>query len=302
MITRDARRAAPPAAGDATAGDAVAAAWCDLPEYHLLGIRVHAMRREDLLAALERAAASPAPCIIANHNLHSVYLHRRDAELRAFYRSAGCTFVDGMPIIGVARVLGLPLRREHRQTSVDWLRPALALAQGRGWRVFALGSAPAVVDRAVAALRAEFPALRLRGHHGYFDATPGSADNEAVVAAVNEYAPHLLLVGMGMPRQEHWIAREAGRLRAGAVLNLGAFLDYVAGAQRTPPRWLAAVGLEWLGRLWDEPRRLWPRYLVEPWSLVPLLLGDLVAYRLPSTARAPGPARRPRPRDGDSQP
>jgi N-acetylglucosaminyldiphosphoundecaprenol N-acetyl-beta-D-mannosaminyltransferase len=116
--------------------------------------------------------------------------------------------------------------------------------------------------------RAHAPGLQIATAHGYFDRSPGSIENEAVLAQINAYQPHILLVGMGMPLQEHWLIDMFDRIDANVLMNVGAIMDYFAGEIPTPPRWMGRVGLEWLYRLGSEPRRLWQRYLVEPWLLL----------------------------------
>jgi N-acetylglucosaminyldiphosphoundecaprenol N-acetyl-beta-D-mannosaminyltransferase len=94
---------------------------------------------------------------------------------------------------------------------------------------------------------------------------------------VNAFKPHVLLVGMGMPRQEAWLRANLDALDCGVALPMGAAFDYEAGAIPTPPRWMGQVGMEWLFRLIAEPRRLSSRYLIEPWSLIGPALADLAA-------------------------
>ncbi len=101
-------------------------------------------------------------------------------------------------------------------------------------------------------------------------------DDELVVEKINAFRPHVLMVGMGMPRQERWILHRFDELDANAILQSGACFDYVAGAIPTPPRWLGRFGLEWLYRLACEPVRLWRRYLVEPWLVGAWLVRDLL--------------------------
>jgi N-acetylglucosaminyldiphosphoundecaprenol N-acetyl-beta-D-mannosaminyltransferase len=127
----------------------------------------------------------------------------------------------------------------------------------------------------------------MRTHHGFFDTTPGSMESVAVLEAIRAFRPHILLVCMGMPRQEYWIQDNWERIHANAVLPMGAALDYWAGVIPTPPRWMGRMGLEWLCRLLSEPRRLWRRYLVEPWALLVPLAAALLRLmrRLPSSKR-----------------
>ena len=248
----------------------------------VLGVEVEALDRTELLRAIEtsveaRDPAAARPLVIANHNLHSAALSRRDPGLRRFYSRADRVFVDGMPLAWFGRLTGGALRRQHRTTYVDLIHPLADLAVARGWRVMFVAGTDEAVERGRAALLERHPGLCLTVRSGWFDARQGGPEDEAVLAEIASVEPHVLLVGMGMPRQEHWIDGRRDRIHASVVMNAGACLDYVAGIQRTPPRWMGAVGLEWLARLVGEPRRMARRYLVEPWSLVPTAARELVA-------------------------
>ena len=112
-------------------------------------------------------------------------------------------------------------------------------------------------------------------NEGYFDERYGSPENEALVERINTYAPDLLIVGMGMPRQEFWTLDNCARVKAHVILSsAGAAFDYVAGTVPTPPRWSGRLGLEWAFRLANDPWRLFTRYLLEPWYLLLLLALD----------------------------
>jgi N-acetylglucosaminyldiphosphoundecaprenol N-acetyl-beta-D-mannosaminyltransferase len=165
--------------------------------------------------------------------------------------------------------------RRLRVTYVDWLDPIMAEAARRGWRVFYLGSRPRVAERGAAILRERFSGLQIATAHGYFGVYPGDRENETVLEAINAYQPNLLMVGMGMPRQEHWVVDNLGQFHANVVLNAGATMAYVVGVIPTPPRWSGRLGLEWLFRLAAEPKRLWSRYLIEFWFVLGLFLVEL---------------------------
>jgi N-acetylglucosaminyldiphosphoundecaprenol N-acetyl-beta-D-mannosaminyltransferase len=248
-----------------------------IPSYRLLGVRVHGISRGALTDAVVESVCSEQRRIIANHNLHSVYLHRRDTKLRAFYERAHFVHIDGMAVVFAGRLLGLPLRREHRVTYVDWIDPLLATAASRRWRVMYVGAEEWVGLRGAAVLRRRHPGLVLETVAGYFDASPDGAENHAVLQRIHAFAPHLLMVGMGMPRQEHWILDNLHQLPRCVLLTAGAALNYVAGSIPTPPRWAGAVGLEWAFRFLAEPRRLWRRYLLEPWVVLGVLTRELIA-------------------------
>jgi N-acetylglucosaminyldiphosphoundecaprenol N-acetyl-beta-D-mannosaminyltransferase len=121
---------------------------------------------------------------------------------------------------------------------------------------------------------------------GFFDASCGSAENEALIQRINDYQPDLLVVGMGMPRQEFWTQENFARLKAHVILSSnGAAFDCIAGAVPFPPRWSGRLGLEWLFRFYHEPRRLFSRYVIEPWYVLAVLLVDYSRTRLTTTMR-----------------
>jgi N-acetylglucosaminyldiphosphoundecaprenol N-acetyl-beta-D-mannosaminyltransferase len=251
--------------------------------FHLLGIDVQAFTMRQMNSAIADAIAQDEQILVGNHNLHSIYLYHRDPKMRSFYAQARHIHIDGMPIVLLGQLLGLPLQREHRITYADWIEPLMELASSNHWRVFYLGSRPGVAEEAARRLRRKYPALLLGTAHGYFNPQFGSTEDRAVLARINAFRPDLLILGMGMPRQEHWVVDHRSMLTASVILNAGAAMDYVAGAVQTPPRWAGRFGLEWFFRLTTEPKRLWKRYLVEPWFLLPLLLREIV--RVPKLTR-----------------
>lgn len=231
--------------------------------------------------------AAGEKAIIANHNLHSLHLLTRDAELRAFFDRADLVEVDSIPLILWARLVGRRSRRFHRCTYLDWRDEFWTMAEQKGWRVFFVGGAPGVAEAAADRIRDEWPAANLETHHGYFDMAKESAENRALVKRIRRYAPDVLLVGMGMPRQEAWVIRNYDDLPACVTFTVGGAFDYEAGVQRPCPRWAGQLGVEWLFRLVTSPR-LFSRYVIEPWSLAGPAMADLAraAARL-TTPRAP---------------
>jgi N-acetylglucosaminyldiphosphoundecaprenol N-acetyl-beta-D-mannosaminyltransferase len=261
-----------------------AAARIGFPCYELLGVRIHPATIPELNAAIAHAIDTRSRCIIGCHNLHSVHEFHRDPHMREFYDLANLIPIDGMTVVAMARLLGYPVTRDHRATWMDWLDPLMELAAERRWRVYYLGSAPGIAERAAAILCQRYPGLNMKTHHGYFDARADSQDTLKIRSAINDYSPNLLMVGMGQPRQEKWVCDNAALITANVIVTPGACLDYVAGEKPKPWRFLGRIGLEWAFRLASEPRRLSRRYLIEPWSLTGLVLTDLVHRYFPRKA------------------
>lgn len=243
----------------------------------LLGGEIDLVTPRDVLRAIDGATARPATTLIANHNAHSLFLLRRSAPLKAFFAAADLIQIDSAPLIAWGRLLGLPLRPAMRSTYLDWRDDFWKLAEARRWRVFYLGGAPGVAETAAQRLRDRYPRAAIAVRHGYFDPAPDSPVGREVVAEIKAFDPDVLMVGMGMPRQEIWSLENGAALRRGVILTVGAAFDYEAGVQNTPPRWTGRFGVEWLARLIDQPGRLSQRYLVEPWWLVGPALADVAA-------------------------
>ena len=211
--------------------------------------------------------------VVANHNLHSLYLYQRRKDMRAFYAQADLIEIDSTPLIAWGRLLGNALSGEHRVTYLDYRETFWARAQNLGWRVYHVGGAAEHNDYSRAAILARYPGVHVDVHTGFFDMN--GAENDALIGDIHDKKPDILFVGMGMPRQEMWILANRHRLPPCVILPVGAAFDYEAGVQYAPPRWTGKVGLEWLFRFAADPQRLFERYFVEPWFLIPQMVKDL---------------------------
>ena len=208
------------------------------PSFQLLGVHVNALTKEDLLGVTIQAVRDRAQCIIGNHNSHSLYLWSQSQGMRDFYACADYVQIDGMPLVWLGRLLGLPLTSKHRTTNLDLLPHLAEEAVERRWRLFYLGSRPGVGLKAASALQSKYPGLQIAVRDGYFDTSRFGTDNQSVLTQISAYAPDILMVGMGMPRQEMWIAENRGEIRAHTILCCGGLMDLVAGQ-------IAFVNLIW---------------------------------------------------------
>ena len=234
------------------------------PSYEVFGAKITPTTKYDLVEIAARHIEAGRGCVIAYQNLHGLYVSRSDAQFRELHvRPDTYVHVDGMPIVWLGRLAGLDVLPEHRVTLVDWIWPLLEAAARGGWRVYSLGGSEAVADAGRSAILRRLPALDLRGHNGYFSENDVEA-NAAIVDEIQSFEPNLIIVGMGMGRQERWILKHADELGETVIVNVGACMEYLAGAVRTPPRWMGRAGLEWLFRLGENPRRFAYRYTVEP--------------------------------------
>ena len=239
----------------------------------MLGETIDLVRPEEVLRQVQDWVLEGVQAVVANHNLHSLHLVRRDPAMRAFYDQADLVQLDSTPLVWFGRLKGLAARPCHRSTYLDWRDYFWSMANRLGWRVMYVGGAPGVAAEAANRLTARYPGVSLATRDGYFDMT--GDENGGVLAAINAFQPHILFVGMGMPRQEAWIANNLDALPECVIFNVGAAFDYEAGTQDAAPRWMGQVGVEWLFRLASDPKRMFTRYCVEPWHLIGPAIADL---------------------------
>lgn len=239
----------------------------------LLGHRVDLLTQEDLTLSISHAVSTNRRLVVANHNLHSLYLAKQLPEFRRFFgECADLVHADGMSLVILGRSCRKPIRRNHRTTYLDWILPLLDTAEANGWRVFYLGGTESNTENVRRYMSLAFPDLTFSTHHGYLDHPDVT---KAAIDRVNKFQPDLLFLGMGMPRQELWLSEHWEAVAAKVALTAGGCFDYLTGVQAAPPRWTGRLGLEWLSRLVHNPKRLWRRYLIEPWALLPDYLIEL---------------------------
>ena len=237
--------------------------WQGAALEELTGCAVHPLELEALLAQIEsRWRIGDRRLMVGSHNFNSLALVQHDPDMRAFYRRCEWCYVDGVPVLWLMRMAGLSTRGAVRFSLMDQFVDLLQWAADRNLRLFYLGSTPDSVASGRAWIERRFPGLAAAFHHGYFE------DDSAMVEDINRFAPDLLLVGMGMPRQERWMLEHRETLNVGALLQAGGTLDYYSGVQPRPPGWMSRLGLGGIYRLVRSPSRLWRRYLVGPWSLI----------------------------------
>ncbi|RME25770.1 MAG: WecB/TagA/CpsF family glycosyltransferase [Deltaproteobacteria bacterium] len=241
------------------------------PAVDVLGVPVHPVGLEDLLDRVGAAIATGGPFTLTYANVHVLNTAARDGRLTRFLRNVDLCFCDGNGVRLGARILGRQL--PHRMTGADWIWDLAARAEAEGWRIYWIGGEPGVTAEAAERLRARHPGLQVATDHGFHPRS--GPEDEACIARINAFSPHIVLVGMGTPVQEYWTEERRDRIEAPVVWCLGATADFIAGRTARGPRWFTDR-FEWVGRLVAEPRRLWKRYLLGN----PVFLLRVTAQRL----------------------
>jgi N-acetylglucosaminyldiphosphoundecaprenol N-acetyl-beta-D-mannosaminyltransferase len=243
---------------------------------------IHRDGLEDVAQEVVRLAATARPTMVVTPNADHVVKLERDAALRAAYARADLVLPDGMPLVWAAWLLRTPVK--ERVTGSDLMPRLCEIAALRGLKVFLLGGAQGVAERAAANLVRRYPHLAIVGTacppQG-FEQNP--QQDASLVEAVRRSKADLVFVCLGTPRQEVWTWSHLGQFDGGVFLDVGAAIDFCAGTTRRAPAWMQHAGLEWLFRLAHEPRRLAGRYARDLYFFV--LLARQLWRRLRAGAR-----------------
>ena len=224
----------------------------------ILGVMVDVLTWPTMLEQVSMAIHDSDRITIAYANVHVLNTSRRDAPLQAFLNTTELCYCDGNGVVLGARLLGHDL--PGRMTGADWIWDLAGAAADRGWRIHWVGGEPGITAAAAAQLCARHPTLSVTTDHG-FHAKDGP-ENDACLARLRAARPDIVLVGMGTPIQEHWVAANRAHMDAPVVWCLGATADFVSGkVDRPGPDWLVD-NHEWLSRLIADPKRMWRRYLL----------------------------------------
>ena len=249
--------------------------------FSILGVNVHPITVNKLNEYIANIIKNDQKASILNVNVHCLNLAYKDTALKQTLNKSDLVFCDGAGVILGAKILGYQI--PERITYADWMWDLAKFCAENNFSLFFLGAKPGIAQKAAKQLLKRFPDLQITGvQHGYFNKSSGSMENEAVIEKINAAQPNILVLGFGMPMQEHWLMENADRIKANIFLTGGAVFDYISGNLNRAPGWMTGHGMEWLGRMIIEPRRLWKRYLLgNPIFIWRVLLQRLGLPRFP---------------------
>jgi N-acetylglucosaminyldiphosphoundecaprenol N-acetyl-beta-D-mannosaminyltransferase len=220
--------------------------WVDL-----LDVRISRVDQGEALAILTEFVRSGQPHLVVTADAAGLVTAASDLEFRAIVRGADLVTPDSSGILWAARRRGTPL--PERVSGVDLVEQLCRLAGKHDWSVFFFGAAPGVAAAAAARLQERFPGMRVAGtEHGFLSKEEQITLEERIRVA----RPDVLFVAMGIPRQEKWIWQRKEALGVPVSMGVGGSFDVFAGHVTRAPLWMQRRGIEWLYRLWKNPRKI----------------------------------------------
>ena len=240
--------------------------------YCLLGMPIDAVNMAATLRATKTAALESEPFFISTANLNFLANSLADPEFRESLLLSDLCTADGMPIVWLARLLGLPIRQ--RIAGADFLDKLRAQQSSRKLKVFFFGGAGGIADAARRALNAQNGGLTCVGTLNPGFGTIDDMSSNEIIAQINASKADFLVAALGANKGQAWLQHNHHRLRIPVRAHLGAAINFQAGSIKRAPQVLRKAGLEWLWRIKEEPH-LWPRYWRDA-----CMLGHLLGSRV----------------------
>jgi len=238
------------------------------------GTEVDLLSPQLLLDLVQHSLVIGAKTRVIFCNVSTVVACRDNPELQTAVGRAEVISPDGMPLVWVARLQGE--RTIQRVAGPTFMPAAMAHGAAFGWRHYFYGGSPETLSRLVATFSEQYPGAEIVGAHAPPFRELTTDEIEQDIERINAARADLVWVGLGMPKQEIWMARYKDRLAAPVLLGVGAAFDFNAGTIKRAPLWMQRYGLEWMHRLAQEPRRLWRRYFLGNSRFFLLVAGDVL--------------------------
>lgn len=234
-----------------------------------MNTEVDNLTMEEALQEINKLITQNKTAYVVTPNVDHIVQLERGGELCEVYKNADLILTDGKPLIWISKLYGAPIK--EKISGSDLFPQLCALAAEKGYRMYFLGAAEGVAAKAAENLMKRFPGLQVVGTYSPpFRFEKDEAEMEKIKNQIKDVKPHILIVGLGCPKQELFILHHKDELGVPLSLGLGASLDFEAGNIKRAPKWMADNGLEWLFRITQDPKRMAKRYLVDDRKIVGL--------------------------------
>ncbi len=241
----------------------------------ILGVPIDNVTMTQVLGAIETSIEEGGFHQIATANVDFLINSIHDLELKEILSACFLVLPDGMPLVWASRLMGASLK--ERVSGADLVPRLVELAAHHNYSIFLLGSSEASSRGATQWIRQHHPEARVVGRHCPAFAELEEMDHEDILLRIEAARPDILLVALGSPKQEKWLAMHRHRLRVPVCIGVGGSLDLLAGRLPRAPLWMRNHGLEWLFRTCHEPARLSWRYARDASGLARYLSAQLAA-------------------------
>lgn len=235
-----------------------------------LNTYVDNLTMDEALSEIDRLIQANKNAYVVTPNVDHIVQLEQGGIFCDIYKSADLILTDGKPLIWISKWLGTPIKEK---ISGSDLFPLLCkMAAEKNYSMFFLGAAEGIAAKAAENLASKYPGLQVVGTYSPpYGFEKDEAELRKITAMIQAAKPHILIVGLGAPKQEFFIHNNREKLGVPISLGLGASLDFEAGNIKRAPKWMAEHGFEWLFRITQDPKRLFKRYWNDAVKILPII-------------------------------
>ncbi len=246
-----------------------------IPSVEILGNRVHMVQIPEVLEIMsywiEKEREKTHWIVVTG--MHGIMEAHQNKKFKEMLNSADLWVPDSISVVWIARYLGVPLKK--RVAGPDLMWEFMKLSNQKGYKNFFYGDTLKTLQSLKNKLFKTFPSLKISYFSPPFRVLTDE-EEEKNIEMINQNKPDVLWVGLGLPKQENWIFKHRSKLKVPVVIGIGAAFKLLSGEVKRAPTWVGNLGLEWLWRFFQEPRKLWRRVLLGIPGFILLVLFDLI--------------------------
>lgn len=230
----------------------------EIPVCNIMGVHIAAINMDWLLQYLDKNLKDLSGDYICVTNVHTTVTAYENKEYLKVQNGGLMAIPDGGPLSSVGRKRGYQSMK--RTTGPGLMGEIFKISVEKGYRHYFYGSTKETLKLLKSCLENQYPGIQIVGMYSPPFRSLTKVENDSIIEQINQTDPDFVWVGLGAPKQEVWMAEHQGKVK-GLMLGVGAGFDYFAGKLQRAPKWMQKRNLEWVYRLWQEPKRLFRRYL-----------------------------------------
>lgn len=235
-----------------------------------LNTYVDNLTMDEAVKEIDRLICMKKNSYVVTPNMDHIIFIEKDELFRKIYDNADLILTDGKPLVWISKVKGTPIK--EKVSGSDLFPRICELASRRGYRIFILGAAEGVADKAAQNLTIKFPMLNVAGTYS----PPMGFENDEdeirkIITMINTAGIDILAVALGSPKGEKFIYEIKDKIEVSLSISVGATIDFEAGNVKRAPKWMSDLGFEWLYRITQDPKRMFKRYWNDAISIIPII-------------------------------
>ncbi len=240
----------------------------------ILGSKVNVIKTDEALNNIEDLLNRQSSSYICFSNVHTIVTGRQNLKFRDITNNASIVFPDGMPLVWLCKFNGYC--DLEKCSGPDLMEKIFEVSEKKGYTHYLYGSTQETLRLLYNNLKCKYKTLKIVGMFSPPFRPLTEEEDKMLLDSINKLDPDFIWVGLGAPKQEIWMMEHVNKIKSSVLIGVGAAFNFHSGLVKRAPLWMQNIGLEWLYRLMQEPRRLWKRYLITNALFIYYILSDLL--------------------------